>query len=108
MTSAKKAPNNERKINETIRNEWAYKAHRSLKQARRAEQIIYRSEAMMGTEKGKRKTHEDLNKDAAKLIIKNVKKGGTMGAGHSSKDAKGVDQRKVGNHGNASHQKGRQ
>ena len=50
VTLAKKVPNNERKIDETIRNEWAYKAHRNLKQARRAEQILYRSEAMMGTE----------------------------------------------------------
>ena len=36
---------------------------------------MYRSEAMMGTEEDKRKTYEDLNNDAAKLIIKNAEKG---------------------------------
>ena len=75
VTLVKKEPKKTKKAEETIRNEWAYEAHRNLKQARRAEQILYRSEAMGSTEKEKRQKYEDLNKQAARLIIKNAKKG---------------------------------
>ena len=75
VTLVKRGPKNARKTEETIRNEWAYEAHRSLKQARRAEQMLYRSEAMGSTEKEKKHKYEDLNKQAARLIIQNAKNG---------------------------------
>ena len=70
----KKAPENGRK-EERVRNEWSHKALRCLKQARRCEQIIYRSSRLSteGTEdEDKVKTYTELNNDAAKLIKKNV------------------------------------
>ena len=75
VTLIKKEPKKAKKAEETIRNEWAYEAHRNLKQARRAEQILYRSDAMGSTEKEKRTKYEDLNRQAARLVIKNAKEG---------------------------------
>ena len=74
VTLVKKEPMKARKAEETIRNEWAHEAHRSLKQARRAEQILYRSEAMCSKEKEMKHNYEELNKQAARLIVKNAKK----------------------------------
>ena len=43
-----------------------------IKQARRAEQILYRSEAMDGKEQSKKEQYMKLNREAAKLMRKNV------------------------------------
>ena len=51
VTIIEKVPSTDRKEDRTIHNEWSQKAQRALKQARRLEQIIYRSEAMKEIEK---------------------------------------------------------
>lgn len=75
VTLVKKEPKkNARKTEEAIRNEWAHEAHRSLKQARRAEQILYRSEAMESTEKEKNTSMKNLTNKQRGLLSKMRKK----------------------------------
>ena len=65
----KKVPE-KKQTEEGIRNEWSSKTLRCLKQARRCEQVLYRS-AMMEEEAGESKeAYRKLNIDAAKLMKK--------------------------------------
>ena len=71
---SKRVPGKAKKKEDLIRNEWSIKAMRALKQARRAEQILYRSEAMNGKEQNNKEQYMKLNRDAAKLMKKNADK----------------------------------
>ena len=60
---------------EGILNGWSSKALRCLKQARRGEQILYRSAKMEEEAGEKKEAYRKLNTDAAKLMQKNLDKG---------------------------------
>ena len=69
---SKKVPGKANRKEDLIMNEWSIKAMRALKQARRAEQLLYRSEAMEGKEQSKKEQYMKLNREAPKLMRKNV------------------------------------
>ena len=69
---SKTVPGKAKGKEDLIRNEWSIKAMRALKHARRAEQILYTSEAINGKEQNKKEQHMKLSREAAKLMRKNA------------------------------------
>ena len=102
---SKKVPGKAKRKENLIRNEWSIKAMRALKQARRAEQILYRSEAMDGKEQSKKEQYMKLNREAAKLMRKNVDRKNEWEEDLNKEDEQNNRERKSRHHGDTGYQK---
>ena len=100
---SKKVPGKAKRKEDLIRNEWSIKAMRALKQARRAEHILYRPEAMGGKEQSKKEQYMKLNREAAKLMRKNADRKNEWEE-DLKKDEKDNRERKSRHHGDTGYQ----